>query len=233
MDHGAQQHERPDCEQEHEHGRYHGRRISLAEVKSIFDRVWSASCRQGQEQDHGNQKDRIRIAELYMIIDLVGTFLNKAEPDESCTHPDQQWAKYAQVDHVDGEAQQYVHRDDMPSLLFNVFASHKDVMRMSFYQRILTHGDTDNQQIIGQILEDVWAEYDYDGDGMLDTTTELYDFVKSVLQENQNMIAQRLGAPTKEVTDAEIKSAVQECKTINPGRATKQELSEWMVSYAK
>ena len=193
--------------------------------------MWSTACGQGQEHAHGSQKDRIRITELYMIIDLVGTFLNKAEPDESCTHPYQQWAKYAQVEHVDGEAQEYVHKDDMPSLLFNVFASHKDVMRMSLYQRILTHGDTGNQQIIGHLLDDVWAKYDYDGDGMLDTTTELYDFVKSVLLANQDMIAQRLGKPAEEVTDAEIKSAIQDCKTINPGRVTKGELSEWMASY--
>jgi hypothetical protein len=144
MDHGAQQHERPGREQEDE-VQYHGRRISIGEVQFIFDSVWSTSCGQGQGRAYGGQKDRIRITELYMIIDLVGRFLNKAEPGESCTHPYQEWAKYAQVEHVDGEAREYVHKDDMPSLLFNVFASHKDVLRMSLYQRILAHGDTNNQ----------------------------------------------------------------------------------------
>jgi hypothetical protein len=83
------------------------------------------------------------------------------------------------------------------------------------------------------MLDDVWAKYDYDGDGMLDTTKELYDFVKSLLLENQDMIAQRLGKPAKEVTEAEIRSAIQDCKTANPGHVWKGELSEWLISFVK
>ena len=218
-------------------GRYRGREISLGEVQFVFDRVWTISCAQldhdGDQGREHDKRDRIRITELFMIIELVGTLLNKAGPDESDTKPGEQWAKYVQVEHIEGNAQQFVHKDDMPSLLFNVFASQKDEMRMSLAQRILTYGDTDNKHIIDHVLDDIWAKYDYNGNGVLDTTPELYDLVKSILQENENANSQQLGQAAQAVTDEQIQSAIRDCKTTVPGQVTREELSEWMISYVK
>lgn len=57
-----------------------GRKITLGECRFIFKKVWSAVCK-----DLTTERDfnKVYINDLFHILDLAGTLMNKAEPTDN------------------------------------------------------------------------------------------------------------------------------------------------------
>ena len=83
-----------------------GRKITIAECKFVFDRIWKATLECGHDHEHGDEnavhihpKDRehniIMVDDLFHIVDLAGQLLNKADPDDHDTKPYDEFLKYA------------------------------------------------------------------------------------------------------------------------------------------
>lgn len=82
-----------------------GRQICLGECTFIFKRIWKATldgCNhqaegEGDHLHNENQRfpNEIMISDLFHILDMAGTLLNKAEPDNDDTAPFDEFMRYA------------------------------------------------------------------------------------------------------------------------------------------
>lgn len=126
-----------------------GRKISLGECEFIFERVWRLTVesrvaekkagskelsvpvsKDGQAQGAGPatmNNSYVQLSDLFHIIDLCGTLLNKKEPDEEDQTPCEEFFKYAQARDAEesgrpGRPSDSVDIEDMPKILFAVFA---------------------------------------------------------------------------------------------------------------
>lgn len=86
--------------------------------------------------------------------------------------------------------------------------------------------------IIEHIVDQVWVQYDYDKNGILDIR-ESSDFLKTVLQLHQNMIAKLKFREPRQITDEEVAVAMEECDKDHDRQITRQELNTWIVEHMK
>jgi len=77
--------------------------------------------------------------------------------------------------------------------------------------------------VIEHIIDQVWNQYDYDHSGTLDET-ESYDFIKVVLQMNEDMLAKSMNRECKHVTPEEIKNTFKVMDVNKDGKLSKDEL---------
>ena len=83
------------------------------------------------EKDHRNP-DKIYIKDLFHILDLAGTLLNKAEPDDDDPTPFQEFNKHAKEDDGDGREHakskgvKYVEAHHLPHILLFTFIGQPD-----------------------------------------------------------------------------------------------------------
>ena len=66
-----------------------GRIISFEECQFVFERVWKATLK--ASNDKNRDETSVHINELFHVIDLVGTFLNKEEPTDEDEMPYCMW----------------------------------------------------------------------------------------------------------------------------------------------
>ena len=125
-----------------------GREITLAECQFVFERIWKTTidcCHQhgGEGDDHGHddhlhQKEAgiIMIDDLFHLIDLAGTLLNKKAPADDSTRPYDEFMKYAdtmEVTDKDGQNPtpiQYVRTELFPTILLGIFIGQADEKRI-------------------------------------------------------------------------------------------------------
>jgi len=71
--------------------KFRGRKITVAECKFVYDKVWNATCSnekvEGHVDDHIHHEGReeIMLTDLFHIIHYTGILLNKSSPDDSST----------------------------------------------------------------------------------------------------------------------------------------------------
>ena len=102
-----------------------GREITLAECQFVFERIWKTTIdcchahgpedgdhakvdESKHKDDHLHQKEEgiIMIDDLFHLIDLAGTLLNKKAPADDDTRPYEEFMKYADTMEVrDAEGQ--------------------------------------------------------------------------------------------------------------------------------
>lgn len=70
-----------------------GRSITVQECNFVFTRVWKATV-EGNEQSTNLE---INPNELFHIIDLAGTLMNKKNPDDDDETPFMEFEKYAKI----------------------------------------------------------------------------------------------------------------------------------------
>ena len=111
-----------------------GRQIQYAECEFVFKKVWNAHCncendeKKEGEHDHYHKPDseEIYLKDLFDIIHYSAVMLNKADPDNDCDKPYQQFQKYAykmDIPTADGKTThiEFVDKADVPKILFMVF----------------------------------------------------------------------------------------------------------------
>lgn len=112
-----------------------GRRISVAECKFVFSKVWKTTCKhQHKETDgeghhpHGvKSPHEILLTDLFHIVDYSSFLLNKECPGDDATTPFDEFMKYARTEKMaenEGGQQMeitYVDACDVPKMLFGIF----------------------------------------------------------------------------------------------------------------
>lgn len=115
------------------------------------------------------------IDDLFHLIDLAGTLLNKKAPADDSTRPYEEFMKYAdtmEVTDKDGKDPtpiQYVRVELFPTILLGIFISQPDEKRIdaaSLIQKYIEKAD--NKLIIEHIVDQIWAQYDTDKSGTLE-----------------------------------------------------------------
>jgi len=77
--------------------------------------------------------------------------------------------------------------------------------------------------VISHLIDHVWAQYDYDGNGFLDET-ESRDFMSVVLQMNENVLAKSMDRDPVEIDEKEVHVAIEQADDNKDGKITKEEL---------
>lgn len=119
---------------------FKGRKISLEEVKFIFDRIWHANLKSSEhEEDLEHVKEKnidqsiVMLEDLFHCVELTGQLLNKLDPDGNESKPFDEFMKFAgqtTIDDSDGAHMiQFVEACDMPKVLFRIFAGQPDAQR--------------------------------------------------------------------------------------------------------
>lgn len=119
-----------------------GRKITLGECEFIFNRVWDLTV----EKDSRNP-EKIYINDLFHILDLAGTLMNKAEPGDNDPTPFQEFNKHAKEDdlrghgHAKSKCIKYVEAQHLPHILLLTFIGQPDQKRIDAGQLIQKYGD--------------------------------------------------------------------------------------------
>lgn len=94
-------------------------------------------------------------------------------------------------------------------MLYHLFSGQQDKVRTDA-AKLLSQVNSDNKMsksIIDHIVEQVWRQYDYDGNGFLDEK-ESYDFLNIVLQLNESMLAKANNRQIREITEQEVRNNI-------------------------
>lgn len=183
-----------------------GRPISLGECQFIFKRIWAATlkaCNHKEDNDHYHPDEErdpneVHLNDLFHVIDLAGKLLNKKEPEEDDTTPYDEFMKYAKTvivaEHEDGEHLdlQYVEVKYMPQLIFASFVGQPDEKRIDaaeLLEKFVHSGE--NKQIISHLVDQIWSQYDKDGNGSLDQE-ESRSFIRMALTIHEKTTAATL-----------------------------------------
>lgn len=230
----------------------------MAECKFIFERIWEATL-EASKTPHEHHHDEstgpadhihlgegagdrdpneVHLSDLFHIIDLAGKMMNKKEPDEDDETPYDEYMKHAHTDiiqsGVEGEEDleiEYVLAEDVPNILLAVFVGQPDEKRMEVSNLLNKYSDQkDNKFVIEHIIDQIWAQYDYDGSGSLDRD-ESFDFIKIVLEMHEQLVAKKLGRPANLITKTEVDEAMILCDTNSDGIISKKEMNTWIVEH--
>lgn len=120
-----------------------GRQICLDECRFVFDRVWHVTCNHDKNDKdhvddhvHGEKHEEILITDLYHIIHYSGILLNKKAISDESTAPFDFFKHFARketvFDEVSGKEVPifYVVNEDVPHILYGVFAGQEDEVRI-------------------------------------------------------------------------------------------------------
>lgn len=139
------------------------------------------------------------IDDLFHLIDLAGTLLNKKAPADDDTRPYEEFMKYAdtmEVKDQDGKNSipiQYVRKELFPTILLGIFIGLPDEKRIdaaSLIQKYIQKSD--NKLIIEHIVDQIWTQYDVDNSGVLEND-EAQSFIGMVLDIHEKTLASEVG----------------------------------------
>ena len=223
-----------------------GRPISLGECQFVFKSIWHATLQgcndKKQEHYHPDQEreiNEVHLNDLFHVIDLAGKLLNKGEPSEEDCTPYDEFMKYAKTvivaeseesEHLD---LQYVDVKYMPQIIFATFVSQPDAKRVDAAELLAKYdSQSESKQIISHLVDQIWTQYDVNGDGVLDPQ-ESGNFIRMVLTIHERTCAASMDRDLHAIDQADIDRAIQECDKAEDGKITKVEMNDWLVKYMK
>lgn len=177
------------------------------------------------------------IDDLFHLIDLAGTLLNKKAPSDDSTRPYEEFMKYAdtmEVTDKDGQNPtpiQYVRTELFPTILLGIFIGQPDDKRIDAASLIQKYIEkSENKLIIEHIVDQIWAQYDTDNSGVLERD-EAQSFVGMVLDIHEKTLAAEVGRKPKEITEEDIEAVIKEGDTDNDGNLSKEEVNNWVKRF--
>lgn len=121
----------------------------------------------------------------------------------------------------------------MPKILFAIFAGQKDEVRINASEVLSKYENMPlDEEIIEQIIEQVWNQYDYDHKGFLNIT-EAYDFLSIVLQLNENMLAKSVGREAQDITEEHVRQQIKLADANKDNKLSRLELQQWVKKHLK
>jgi Ca2+-binding EF-hand superfamily protein len=163
--------------------------------------------------------------------------LNKKSPADDSTIPFELFQHYSHkefIEEVPGGPQTpilFVEDDDVPAILYGVFAGQEDEVRVDAAQLINKFKNQKmSDDLIEHLVDQVWVQYDYDHSGFLNEE-QAHDFLFVVLQLNENMLAKSNERDSKDIQEELIKGSFDVVDANHDGKITKDELKTWLKSH--